>query len=68
LLKKITFNRKQQKYGDKKPQEGKAEPLKLSKEEQAEKNKKIDFKDKAIKAKEGAMKKMLAKSANGGGG
>lgn len=31
------------------------------------KNKKIDFKEKSIKAKEGAMKKMLAKNTGGGG-
>lgn len=66
LLKKITFNRKQMKFSDKQKEE-KPEVQKLTKEEQAAKNKKIDFKGKAINAKEAAMKKVLAKNTNGGG-
>lgn len=63
-IKKVSSNRKELKFAEKKDDKGNKDQ---GKEDKQEKNKKIDFKEKAIKAKENAMKKMLAKHTNGGG-
>lgn len=59
LLKKISMNRKQMKNNQ---DESKTkEERRQDEQDTKERHKKIDFKEKAIKAKEGAMKKMVAK-------
>lgn len=64
----VTTSRSKLKFGDQKDKKDKKkkDPENYQAEEE-KKQKKIDFKGKAINAREASMKKMLAKYTNGGG-